>query len=83
MKMLLIILPSTFQSFFVNPENGVNTQRIELAWVEGKVIMKRHRHAYHLFQGHLDELSFKKECKKSGRTVLQNFWPVVLTVHAM
>lgn len=69
--------------WFVNPDNGVNTQRIERAWVEGKAVMKRHRHASHLFQGHLDELSFKKECKKSGQTVLQNFWPVVQAVHAM
>lgn len=67
---------------FVNPENGAHTQLIERFWVEGKGVMRRHRKVSQMFQGHLDEISFRRRAKKDCCTVLQMFWKEVSNVHS-
>ncbi len=67
----------------VNPKNGVYTQGIERAWVEGKAIMKRHRRTTNLLQSHLDELSRRKRNRDSVTLLISTFWKNVYRVHEL
>ena len=60
---------------FVDPETGVNTQRIERAWRDAKAWYKRANGNLRYLQGHLDEAAYRKlrKADTTGQTLFQLF----------
>ena len=67
--------------WFVDPESGAHTQGIERVQVEGKAILKRHRHPTTLLQEDVDELAWKLRYKDVPQSRLPIFWRDVERVH--
>lgn len=58
---------------FADPDTGANTERIESAWKEGKLWLKRVRRRNHLMQNRLDELAWRMNNSNHPKNLLGEF----------
>ena len=58
---------------FVDPISGANTQKVERAWKEGKIWLKRVRRPSTLFQSHLHEIAWRMNNRNSENGLMSAF----------